>query len=48
MIQHWVLSNHTKTFFEKLFHKSDSKQMILHSKVPILIFSKAIYRILFY
>ena len=43
-----VLSNHTKSFFEKLFHKSISKEMILHSKIPLLIFSKEIHPIVFF
>ncbi|MEQ8910319.1 MAG: universal stress protein [Vicingaceae bacterium] len=43
-----MLCNHTKSFFEKLFHKSISKQMVLHSKVPLLIFSKEIHPIVFF
>lgn len=43
-----ITSNHTKSFFEKLFHKSVSKQMVLHSKIPLLIFSKEIHPVVFF
>ncbi|MFT6167722.1 MAG: nucleotide-binding universal stress UspA family protein [Vicingaceae bacterium] len=43
-----VLSNHTKSLFEKLFHRSISKQILLHSKVPLLILSKEIHPIVFF
>lgn len=43
-----ILSNHTKSFFEKLFHKSVSKKMVLHSKTPLLVFSKEIHPMVFF
>lgn len=43
-----LLSNHTKSFFEKLFHRSVSKEMVLHSKIPLLIFSKEIHSVVFF
>jgi nucleotide-binding universal stress UspA family protein len=43
-----VLSTHTKSLYEKLFHKSIRKEMVLNSKVPLLIFSKEIHPIVFF
>lgn len=43
-----ILSNHTKSLFEKLFHRSISKQILLHSKVPLLILSKEVHPIVFF
>jgi nucleotide-binding universal stress UspA family protein len=43
-----ILSNHTKSFFEKLFHKSVSKEMLLHGSVPLLIFSDEIHPMVFF
>lgn len=43
-----VMSNHTKSLYQRLFHKSISREMILHSKVPILVFSKEIYPVVFF
>lgn len=43
-----ILCNHTKSLFERLFHRSISKQMILHSNIPLLIFSKKIRPMVFF
>jgi nucleotide-binding universal stress UspA family protein len=43
-----ILSNHTKSIWQKLFHRSISKQMILHSKIPLLILSKEVHPIVFF
>tara|TARA_R110000868_G_scaffold332840_2_gene593794 strand:+ start:396 stop:1247 length:852 start_codon:yes stop_codon:yes gene_type:complete len=43
-----ILSNHTKSLFEKLFHRSISKQILLHSKVPLLILSKEVHPVVFF
>jgi len=43
-----ALSNHTKSLYEKLFHKSVTREMVLHSHIPLLIFSKKIHPIIFF
>jgi len=43
-----VLSTHTKSVYEKLFQKSIHKEMVLNSKIPLLIFSKEIHPMVFF
>lgn len=43
-----VMSNHTKSLYQKLFHKSVSKEMLLHSETPLLIISKEVHPIVFF
>ncbi len=35
-----VLAKHNRNFFDRLFHRSLSKQMAYHSKVPLLVLNK--------
>lgn len=34
-----VMTTYTSTLFDKLFHKSLTKQVLLHSKIPLLIYN---------
>ena len=43
-----ALCNHTKSFYERLFHKSITREMLLHSSVPLLVFSKEIHPVVFF
>lgn len=35
-----VLAKHNRSFFDKLFHRSLSKQMAYHTKIPLLVLNK--------
>jgi len=35
-----VMAKHNRNFFDRLFHRSLSKQMAYHTKIPLLVLNK--------
>jgi nucleotide-binding universal stress UspA family protein len=35
-----VMAKHNRSFFDRLFHRSLSKQMAYHTKIPLLVLNK--------
>jgi nucleotide-binding universal stress UspA family protein len=43
-----AMTTHTKSLYQRLFHRSITKQMVLHTQIPLLAFSKEVHPKVFF